>query len=219
MAGIISTRRVHHNIDCNKEDDSECSLSSVGDKLLDSSATNASSSSINNRRNKRSYSCSVNLYNSNLGQKIESNSVLSTLSAASVQQSNVISMLINSNRKFGYCSNQRCIVPSGQYENINGNCDNDEDNENNRRHVHPRIYDPHDIVSIEQEHSIPDIYNKITINDIILGDTRHKYTLLSYSYFVLLLGFMTHMVQAKDSIDIHTTAINVRINQNIIITE
>ena len=97
-----------------------CSLSSAGDKPPDSSAKNASSSSINNRVNEMNLWC-----------KIANNSILSTSYAASGhqgQQSNGISRLSNSNIKFGYLSNRRCIAPSGQFENRNGNCDDKEDN-------------------------------------------------------------------------------------------
>ena len=38
---------------------------------------------------------------------------------------------------------------------------------------------------------------------------------LSYSYLVSFLGIMTHLVQAKDGLDINTTAGNVKIKQKI----
>ena len=56
MIGGVSTRIVSCSIDHNKEAYSECYLSSAVDKQLDSSATNDSPSSNNNRVNKRSYS-------------------------------------------------------------------------------------------------------------------------------------------------------------------
>ena len=96
-----------------------CSLSSAGDKPPDSSAKNASSSSINNRVNEMNLWC-----------KISNNSVLSISSAASGhqgQQSNVISTLSNSNIQFGYFSNRRCIAPSGQFENLNDDFDEEEE--------------------------------------------------------------------------------------------
>ena len=67
----------------------------------------------------------------NLVCNITNNSVLSTLSTSSGDQgkkSNVISTLSNSNRKFIDLSNRKCITPSGQFENRNGNCHDKEDN-------------------------------------------------------------------------------------------
>ena len=51
MAGRILTRKVNCTDDHNEEEDYTCSLSIVGDKPLDSSATNAYSSSSNKRVN------------------------------------------------------------------------------------------------------------------------------------------------------------------------
>ena len=45
-----------------------------------------------------------------------------------------------------------------------------------------------------------------------------KYPSLSYNYFVSFMGLMTHLVQAKYSLDIHTTAVNVIIKQKNRIT-
>ena len=42
-----------------------------------------------------------------------------------------------------------------------------------------------------------------------------KYPSLSYSSFLLSLGLMTHLIEANYSLYIHTTAVNVRINQKI----
>ena len=42
---------------------------------------------------------------------------------------------------------------------------------------------------------------------------------LIHRYFVSFLGFVTHMVQSKDSLDIHTTPVNVRVKQKYRITE
>ena len=42
-----------------------------------------------------------------------------------------------------------------------------------------------------------------------------KYTLLSCNYFLLFLGIMTHLVQAKDSLGIPTTAVNIMIKQKL----
>ena len=59
-------------------------------------------------------------------------------------------MISNINRRFGYVSNQSCIAPRGQYEYQNGNFNNKKKNDNNRRHLRLIIYDPHDIVSINE---------------------------------------------------------------------
>ena len=40
-----------------------------------------------------------------------------------------------------------------------------------------------------------------------------KYPSLSYSYLVSFLDLMTHIVQAKDSLHIHITAVNIKIKQ------
>ena len=77
-------------------------MSSAGDKLSDSSATNASLSSSNHR---------VNEMNGQQGYK-----------------SNGISTISKSKRKSVKCSNQTCIAPSGKFENINGNCNDEEEN-------------------------------------------------------------------------------------------
>ena len=58
-------------------------------------------------------------------------------------------MISNSNRKFGDFSNQRCIAPSGKYENRYGNCDDEDEDEKNRIDVNARIYDPRNIVSLD----------------------------------------------------------------------
>ena len=66
----------------------------------------------------------------NLGRNISNNSVSLKISEAigqQGQQSNGISTLSNSNRKFGYFSNRRCIAPSGQFENLNDDFDEEEE--------------------------------------------------------------------------------------------
>ena len=163
-------------------------FSSAGDKPSDSSATNTFSSSSNNRVNERSSSCLVNFSDSDLGCNIEKDSVLSLLSAASGRQSNVSYTLSNSNRKFGDFPNQGCIAPIGPSENRNVNCNDEEGNENNRRHVCPCIYDPHDIVSLDREHCVPYSYNKITIDDLMMDDPRQKKSFVQLQLLCIVSG-------------------------------
>ena len=58
----------------------------------------------------------------------------------------------------------------------------------NRRHVFPRNYDPRDIVSLNQEHSIPDSYNNITINDLMMDDPRHKISFVKLQLLCIISG-------------------------------
>ena len=128
----------------------------------------------------------------NLGRKISNNSVSLKISEAigqQGQQSNGISTLSNSNRIFGDFSNKRCITPSGQFENWNVNCDDEEKNENNRINFRLCIYNPHDILSLDRERSIPDSYNKIIIDDLMMDDPRQKISLVKLQLLCIVSGY------------------------------
>ena len=55
-----------------------------------------------------------------------------------------------------------------------------------RRHVRLCIYDPHDIVSLDRERSIPDRNNNITIDDLMMEDPRQKISFIKLQLLCII---------------------------------